>query len=395
MRLRSAAAALMAVALASAPGYALRFHVGPLPTTLLEAVLLPAVVLGVIALRGGLPWRSTLALPGAALLVAATIGVFVSPDLRGALGEWKAFFVEPIAAGLVIAGLAAERRHAWLLLGGLGAGALAAAVVNLGVDAPRILSGRISLATPPVAIYQSANQLALYLVPLDAVALAVLLFGAGRAPRSAAAAFLAFTVPAVLLTYSRGGILALAMAVFLLALVHPRRLVLAPALVLVLGLGVGLVPGIRRRVAIELDLKDPANTVTPRLGLWRATLRLLESRPLTGAGLHGYGGAIAPYYRNPFHVAFPHDIVLNFWAETGLLGVLAFGWLTAAGVLAAVRGLAADPFARALSAGLLGFLLAIWVHGLVDVPYFKNDLALAFWAMLGLHSGVVGRVMFR
>ncbi len=27
------------------------------------------------------------------------------------------------------------------------------------------------------------------------------------------------------------------------------------------------------------------------------------------------------------------------------------------------------------------------VHGLADVPYFKNDQALAFWAILGLQLG--------
>ncbi len=42
-----------------------------------------------------------------------------------------------------------------------------------------------------------------------------------------------------------------------------------------------------------------------------------------------------------------------------------------------------------LRAGVIGFVAAVWVHGLVDVPYLKNDLALAFWAVLGLHLGAV------
>ena len=29
-------------------------------------------------------------------------------------------------------------------------------------------------------------------------------------------------------------------------------------------------------------------------------------------------------------------------------------------------------------------MVAVIVHGLVDVPYFKNDLALEFWTFLGL-----------
>jgi len=29
-------------------------------------------------------------------------------------------------------------------------------------------------------------------------------------------------------------------------------------------------------------------------------------------------------------------------------------------------------------------LVAVLVHGLVDVPYWKNDLSLEFWALLSL-----------
>jgi len=29
-------------------------------------------------------------------------------------------------------------------------------------------------------------------------------------------------------------------------------------------------------------------------------------------------------------------------------------------------------------------MVAVVVHGLVDVPYFKNDLSLEFWSLLGL-----------
>jgi uncharacterized ion transporter superfamily protein YfcC len=34
--------------------------------------------------------------------------------------------------------------------------------------------------------------------------------------------------------------------------------------------------------------------------------------------------------------------------------------------------------------GLMGAMVVIVVHGLVDVPYFKNDLAVLFWVMIGI-----------
>lgn len=375
----------LAAALGTAPAYVVRFHAGPLPTTVLEVLLLLGIAAGVIGLRGRLPWRNQYSLPGLLLLLGASVGVLVSPDRTGALGEWRAFFVEPMAAGLVVAGLAAVEERRLLLELGLAASGCAAALVNLFENVPRILSGRFNLASPPVAIYQNANQLALYLVPLDALAFALLLFSSRRLERIGAAVFLVVTVPAVLLSYSRGGIAALAVSLLAVGLLHPRRLAVTVPLAAVLAAGVALVPGIRRRALVEFDPRSPNNTLHSRLDLWRGTLKMLERRPLQGAGLRGFDARVAPYYRDPFKVAFPHDVVLNFWSETGLLGLAGFVWLSAAAVWSGWRA----PAARAIGAGVIGFVVAVWVHGIVDVPYLKNDLALAFWAVLGLQVGAL------
>jgi O-antigen ligase len=379
-----AATALLALAFALTPAYVLRFHAGPLPTTALEVALLLAIAAGLIALGGRLPWRNPYTWPGLLLLAGATVGVAVSPDHQGALGEWRAYFVEPMAAGLVAAGLVRRRRvAARSLLSGLGVAGAAAALINLGHTLPLELAHHIDLANPPVAIYQNPNQEALFLAPLDAVALALALFTADRWERAGGAAFLVITVPAVLLTYSRGGIAALAVAAVAVVLFHPRRWLIVAPLVVVLAAAVAALPGIRRRIAVEFQPSNPDNTLHSRLGLWQGTLRMLEHRPLFGAGLRGFDQEVAPYYADPFKVAFPHDLVLNFWSETGLLGLAGFAWLSLAAVVTAARSRALP-----VSVGLIGFLVAVWVHGVVDVPYLKNDLAVAFWAVLGLQTGL-------
>lgn len=37
-----------------------------------------------------------------------------------------------------------------------------------------------------------------------------------------------------------------------------------------------------------------------------------------------------------------------------------------------------------LNIGLISAMIVIIVHGLVDVPYFKNDLAVMFWLFLAM-----------
>ena len=38
--------------------------------------------------------------------------------------------------------------------------------------------------------------------------------------------------------------------------------------------------------------------------------------------------------------------------------------------------------------GVMGAMIVIVVHGIVDVPYFKNDLALIFWALLAMIGSI-------
>ena len=82
---------------------------------------------------------------------------------------------------------------------------------------------------------------------------------------------------------------------------------------------------------------------------------------------------------------YPHNIFLNFWSELGLIGLLVFIWLWfKAGLINLINywRFKTKTSLAWLSWGLAGAWLASFVHGLVDVPYFKNDLALMFW--LGL-----------
>ena len=66
-----------------------------------------------------------------------------------------------------------------------------------------------------------------------------------------------------------------------------------------------------------------------------------------------------------------------FWLTTGVLGILGF-----LGVLGYVIWLGLknpNPLKNIVLAGLAVIIL----QGLVDTPYFKNDLSVLFWLVLG------------
>lgn len=384
----------MALALALSPAYVVRPHVGPLPTTVLELALLAAIAVGFYAFWPELPWRSPYTWPALVLLIGATAGtVFTASTTAKALGIWKAYFIEPAAAALVIAAIARRPWGARLLLAGLGSAGGFVAAANVAVDARALATHTYNFVTPPVAIFNTGNAVPLYLEPLAAIAVGLWLFGEQRSERWLAAAAYALYGLAIAFSFSRAGWLTLIVLTMVVAAFHRSR-------AWVLGGAAGAVLStfavsgqVRRRIEVELDPASPDNTVALRQDLWRSTLNMLAHRPLFGSGLDGFKPALRPYQTAGYHesLIYPHNVVLNFWSETGLIGLAGFLWLFAQLVRTVVRGVAGQGLARAVSIGMVGALVAFAVHGLVDAPYFKNDLALAFWALLGLQFGLVDR----
>jgi putative inorganic carbon (HCO3(-)) transporter len=364
-----------------------RWHLGFYPSTLLEdAIVVTVVIFLVETFREGKMFevRSPFLWPAILFAVAGALDVVTAPSMTAALGLYRAYLLEPMAFALVLANVLRNQRRAMLVAGGLMVGAAVAGVANSYV----VLTGLIQptydvTQTPPVVIYFTANAVALYVVPLVAVAGALALH-ARQPERLFGAVFLLLGVVITMLSFSRGGYLALAAVIAGLALSHRRRWALLGLAVLAVA-GMALIEPIRHRVIIETE-NVYGNTVQSRLDLWTGAIKLIEQRPLFGAGLSGFQERVAPFLANFHASAFfidPHNILLNFWVETGLLGVIAIAWIIGAAMWISCRGWRAgsagwSPF----HLGVLLALVAVIVHGLVDVPYFKNDLSLEFWTLV-------------
>jgi putative inorganic carbon (HCO3(-)) transporter len=373
------------------PAYTVRWHLGPLPTTLLEVAILLTVgafVAESLRDRAKPAWRTDVMLPAIVFLFAGLISVAVAPDYRAALGLYRAYFIEPMAFFVVLINAISSQRRALAIAGGLAIGGAIAGLANSAVVVIALINHTYDVVnTPPVVIYNTANATALYLVPLMAFAGAVVLHRQDRRERLAAGAFLLVGGVCVLLSFSRGGYLALGAVALGLALSHRRRSRLLAGGALV-GAALVVIPPIRHRVLTEVNLNDPHNTLVGRSHLWSAALQMLRDHPIFGAGLSGFATAVGPYW-NPYHpdrFTYPHNIVLNFWTETGLLGVFAFAGILVVTFARTWRGWRKSnaPEWRAVHLGVMLALVAVLVHGLVDVPYWKNDLSLEFWALLSL-----------
>jgi O-antigen ligase len=84
-------------------------------------------------------------------------------------------------------------------------------------------------------------------------------------------------------------------------------------------------------------------------------------------------------------ISHPHNMVLDFWLSTGILGLLAALVLLGMFAVLGLRMLrSADAKRRGPLLGAMLAMLALVVHGEVDNSYFLPDLAVYFWLCLGI-----------
>jgi len=360
------------------PLYTVRWHYGPLPTTLLETLILLTVAAYVIArLSRGIrrPLPTAYDIPIAVLLVAGAISVVVATDHRGALGLYRAYFLEPVAIFYVAIDVLRRTEHVQRLILAFAAGSSAFAVLNLAVFYQALVANAVHVGAAPDALYGDANYVAMYMEPPFAFAAALVMLSQTWRWRIVGAAWLALVGAALVLSFSKGSYVAIA-ALALLAIVTVRRwrypIAFAIAGALVIATQVPL---------LMARLATITSSLSGRGEVFSATLQMLREHPVFGVGLGGY----TYQFRGRMSTLYHHDIWLTFWVELGILGVIAFGVILF-GLL--WRGWRAWPqsqgFNRAVLWGVLGALVLWTVHGFVDSPYWKNDMSVEFWILAAL-----------
>lgn len=360
------------------PLYLIRFKIGSLPTTLLEIYLFSLFSFTLYAFHFtpfNKGWRSMAEWKWPVLLwvIASLAAVFWSPSMVTGLGLWRAYVLEPVLVLVLLFGLREvidRKRLEYAMcsvIGIVGLWALIQFVTGQGIPSPwnvSIADGR--RATGP---FPYPNALALFVVPMGAYLISRwievkrewwLLAGWAMAGLSA------------LLAKSDGGMLALACATWFVLVVKKETRRLAIILALLGVVTIALVAPIRNAFMEQATFSGWSGRV--RTWTWTETWNMLKDRPILGAGFGGYPIVFEPYHEKTFIEIFqyPHTIVFNVWTETGLVGLFAFGWVIVTWIRKRISWIAMAP------------LIAILVHGLVDVPYFKNDLAIAFWLLVFL-----------
>jgi len=380
------------------PAYLLRFRLAGIPFTALEVLiylLFGLWLFEIIRDRKSVIWDSAMRrywVAAFVLLVGATMGAFLSPlsihlpdgnvlDGRQiALGIWKGWVVAPI---LYFAILTQVLRSADDVKRTLRMYVFSAVLVGL---AAHILALAGNGLTPDFRLkgfFDSANYLALYMGPAALVASQLLFLRKRPAEwgEYLELGSLSVIVYTLFFTRSYAGILAVFGALMLMVLVtffrNPRQrrgILAALGVLLVSFVAILFTQFNTAKFQQFLDFENRSST-SVRLEIYRVAWSLVKQHPLVGVGpglFQANYQVSAPrvlgHTPMEWNMPHPHNIFLGFWLNAGLLGLLS---LFALIVLAHRRW--TYP------------LVAFWgilIHGLFDMPFWKNDLAMIFWLVL-------------
>lgn len=308
------------------------------------------------------------------------------PLMRG-LGIWKEWLMAPTLYAILLTQLVGPSKYQLLVRRSFLWGATLLALHAL-------LTGNMAADGRLLGYFSNPNYLALYLAPALWMAgtelskccrrdlleklVWVLVIGAALFLTRSYAAWLALVVVAVLAT--------------VVSFDGRKRWTFV-------GL---LLAGVLMLVAVELgsdkfiqtfDFMGRSSSAV-RLEIWRVAWGLWQQHPVLGIGLGNFqleylqnAWSILDHAPLEWNVLHTHNLYMHWLTEVGLLGLGTF--LVLVILLLRKRSLLGERDMRFV-------LLVILVQGLIDLPLFKNDLALEFFMVAGLiaagHHIVHGKV---
>jgi len=136
------------------------------------------------------------------------------------------------------------------------------------------------------------------------------------------------------------------------------------------------------------------SSLASRFMIWKSAGLMIQKNPIFGIGPGNFQNKYLEYqkYFPPYlewAVPQPHNLYLAFWLESGLIGLIGFFWLVwlfFRDNKKARQGRDSPEAVREnnLATGFLclAIILYFLIHGLIDTTYWRNDMAIVFWAVI-------------
>lgn len=326
------------------------------------------------------------------------ISTVLSDDLRTSAGILKGWFIAPFLLFLIVKSEIKTENQIKNIFRALSFSGAAVASVSLGY----FFAGRLTFDGRLAAFYLSPNHLAMYLAPISVLTAGLFFLSPNRREKTVFAGASVLTLAVLYLTYSFGAWAALfsaAAVLFLLGRAASKLKLLAfSALAAVILILFSFQIGGEK----FQNLFSERSSLASRVMIWKAALAIGKDNPVFGVGPGMFQKYYLEYQKfySPYlewAVPQPHNLFLAFWLQTGIAGFLGFILIIVsffrkktaalfkkeAGQVPALNQNGGQAFGNP-NFWLILAMLVILIHGLIDTPYFKNDLSSLFWIILAL-----------
>ncbi|MFA5420506.1 MAG: O-antigen ligase family protein [Patescibacteria group bacterium] len=423
------------VILFALPSYLIRFSILSIPTNLLELMVLTVTLFFVLKNykkifknlkdkreeKQAYPFSWEIVI----ILTMAFVSVFISSSLTSALGIFKAYFLEPILLFIIIVNTFRSDRDIKKIIYTISASAL---IVSLFAIWQKITGQFIfnefwanEENRRVVSFFGYPNAVALYLGPLIPLSLALFI----QRTKEKASFFSFFeqlflfvcivsSFLAIYFSKSKGGLIAVSLSILISVFILIKKKY--KILILTILIITSSFLFYAKKDLIDLKLSSSLSYQI-RLTQWEETMEMLKKEGLIfGVGLASYQERVEAYHQEgiffnkdadpdfkrkivifddkyraqrwqPLEIyLYPHNIFLNFWTEIGIIGAITFIFLIFKLLYMSVRHIIKNKNNKEkyIFLGLFSSVLVILIHGMFDVPYFKNDLSIIFWLIASL-----------
>lgn len=334
------------------------------------------------------------------LLSGAIVSTVFSPDIRASAGILKGWFLDPFLVFIVLVAEIKTFEQKKNILKALFLSGLAAAIASLAyLFIPEL--GGVSYDGRLHAFYLSPNHLAMYLAPALIIGL---WFAISVEKRFLCVISGILIAAAIYFTYSYAAwfavFISIGLFIFLLAKKTPgfrwkhefreneKRglLILAVFALIFLAAFLGQLGTDKFNNLKNLAYRSSFNS---RIMIWRSAFEIGKDNFIIGIGPGNFQRFYLDYqsrFSEPYlewAVPEPHNVFLAFWLETGLLGLIGFVLILSKFFDASIIKKASIE-ERGLTLVLLAIMTYTAVHGFFDTTYWKNDLSVIFWLVLGM-----------
>lgn len=324
-------------------------------------------------------------------LLGASVSFFFNEQTFTGLGMLKSFFFLPVLLASILIFTRSKQnameKILWLWLAGLVVAAWTSLIIAM--------NGWLTYDGRLAGFYKSPNYLAMLIAPGMLLAVYFFFTITNKLLKWGLMFFFTILCVTLLLTGSYGAIVssALSLGLFLWLIrdtlpFSPKKLLLVVCIA-ILFMGSVLWPTQKFQTLLQ---NGERSSLVSRQMIWESAWKIILDNPVVGIGAGNFQHEYLAYqkYFSPYlewAVPQPHNLYLALWLQTGLIGLYGFGMVVSILIWRwygawKQKNLSREKrFFGALGLSLLTFYL---IYGLIDTPYFKNDLVFALWGVIGM-----------